>query len=219
MEAFRIHTGVAMALRATNVDTDQIAPSRFLKRITRSGHADVLFGTWREDPDFVLNRPELVGASVLVAGSNFGIGSSREIAVWALQNYGFRAIVAPRFGDIFRANAGKSGLVTAQVEERDVESLWRLIEGRAGLSVTVDLERQLISAGLEFRAAFSIDPYTKWQILNGFDDIDVTLRSNDAISEHERRRSRLKPTLRSSQGSTRDTTLRETIRRVPTVPG
>jgi 3-isopropylmalate/(R)-2-methylmalate dehydratase small subunit len=198
MEAFTSHTGVGMPLRATNVDTDQIVPSRFLKRITRSGHADALFATWREDPDFVANRPEFAGASVLVAGTDFGIGSSRELAVWALQDYGFRAVVAPRFGDIFCANAGNSGLVTARVDEADVETLWRLIEERPGLCVSVDLVEQELRAGGDFRVRFEIEAHIRTKLMSGLDEIAVTMQSNLRISDHERHRSALKPSVRPS---------------------
>jgi 3-isopropylmalate/(R)-2-methylmalate dehydratase small subunit len=197
MEPFTLHTGIGVPLRTSSIDTDQIAPSRFLKRIERSGYETALFASWREDPNFVLNRPELSGASVLVAGEDFGIGSSREIAVWSLQDYGFRAIIAPRFGDIFRTNAGKSGLVTAVVAPSTVRWLWDLLDEYPGEEITVDLERQLVLARDTFVEPFTIDPYARWQLLNGLDDISVTLLSAGAIAAYEERRPRWKPSIPS----------------------
>jgi 3-isopropylmalate/(R)-2-methylmalate dehydratase small subunit len=195
MEPFSVHTGVGVPLRTSSIDTDQIAPSRFLKRIERFGYETALFATWREDPDFVLNRPELSSASILVAGVDFGIGSSREIAVWSLQDYGFRAIIAPRFGDIFRTNAGKSGLVTAVVPEVAVRRLWDLLDENPVEEIMVDLERQLILCGDGFVEPFTIDPYARWQLLNGLDDISVTLLSGDEIAAYEEQRPRWKPSI------------------------
>jgi 3-isopropylmalate/(R)-2-methylmalate dehydratase small subunit len=195
MEPFTSHTGVGVPLRTSSVDTDQIAPSRFLKRTERSGFETALFAEWREDPQFVLNRSELSNASILVAGSDFGIGSSREIAVWSLQDYGFRAVIAPRFGDIFRTNAGKSGLVTAVVPEPVVRRLWDLLDENPGDEITVDLEHQLVLARGGLSEPFNIDSYARWQLLNGMDDIAVTLSSAGAIAAYEERRPRWKPSI------------------------
>jgi len=196
MDAFTTHTGIAVPLRRSNIDTDQIIPSEYLKRVTRSGFEDGLFAAWRRDPDFVLNLPGYAGASVLVAGPDFGTGSSREHAVWALQNYGFRAVVAPRFGDIFRANSGKSGLLAAQVDEKVVQALWDLVESDPGAEVTVDLLERTVSAGTGIEAvhdSFDIDDYTRWRLLQGLDDVAVTLGHADHITAYESRRPAWKP--------------------------
>jgi 3-isopropylmalate/(R)-2-methylmalate dehydratase small subunit len=193
MEAFTLHTGVGAPLRLSNVDTDQLLPSKYLKRVTRSGFEDALFAAWRTSDDFVLNQPAYAAASVLVAGPDFGTGSSREMAVWALQDYGFRAVIAPRFGDIFRTNAGKSGLVAVELAEPLVGQLWDLLEGDPGASITVDLERSIVSAPGGFAEAFAFDDYTRWRLLNGLDDIAITLESESQIREFEARRSPLKP--------------------------
>ena len=195
MLPFTVHTGIGAALRMSNVDTDQILPSKYLKRVTRSGFEDALFAAWRTDPDFVLNRPALRGASVLVAGPDFGTGSSREMAVWALQDFGIRAVVSPRFGDIFRTNAGKSGLVAVELAEEHVVRLFDLLDADPGSSVTVDLEGLRVSAGEAFDESFEIDDYTRWRLLNGLDDIAITLESEDAIRSYEEARSDLKPSL------------------------
>ncbi|MFB2581463.1 3-isopropylmalate dehydratase small subunit [Herbiconiux sp. P15] len=194
MESFTVHTGIGAALRMSNVDTDQILPSKYLKRVTRSGFEDALFAAWRTDAGFVLNRPELAHASVLVAGPDFGTGSSREMAVWALQDYGFRAVIAPRFGDIFRSNAGKAGLVAVELEEALVVRLWDHLDAVPGASVTVDLE-QLVVTAEGFSAPFAIDEYTRWRLLNGLDDIAITLESDDLIRAFEAGRSDLKPSV------------------------
>jgi 3-isopropylmalate/(R)-2-methylmalate dehydratase small subunit len=193
MDAFVKHTGVGIPLRRTNVDTDQIIPAVYLKRITRSGFEDGLFAAWRSDPSFVLNQPAFDGASVLVAGADFGTGSSREHAVWALMDYGFRVVVSPRFADIFRGNAGKGGLLAAQVTQDDVELLWKLLENNPGTEVTVDLETQTISAG-SLVISFEIDAYTRWRLIEGWDDISLTLRHADEISDFETRRPDFLPT-------------------------
>ncbi|MGI8954636.1 MAG: 3-isopropylmalate dehydratase small subunit [Nocardioidaceae bacterium] len=196
MEKFTTHTGVAAPLRRSNVDTDQIIPAEYLKRVTRSGFEDGLFAAWRGDPDFVLNRPAFAGASVLVAGPDFGTGSSREHAVWALQNYGFRAVVAPRFGDIFRGNSGKSGLLTAQVEEKIVIAIWDLLDTAPGTEVTLDLLERTVSAGVglaQVRDSFDIDDYTRWQLLEGLDDVAITLSHADDIDTYEATRPSYKP--------------------------
>jgi 3-isopropylmalate/(R)-2-methylmalate dehydratase small subunit len=193
MEPVSTHTGRAVALRRSNVDTDQIIPAVYLKRVTRSGFEDGLFAAWRSDPDFVLNRPESAGASVLVAGRDFGTGSSREHAVWALLDHGFRVVVSSRFADIFRGNAGKGGLVTAQVEQFDVERIWGAVEADPALEVTVDLESRTVSwAGQS--APFDIDDYTRWRLMEGLDDVDLTLRHEDLVTDFEARRPRWMPT-------------------------
>ncbi|WP_432478922.1 3-isopropylmalate dehydratase small subunit [Nocardioides sp. GXQ0305] len=197
MEKFSSHTGIGVPLRRTNVDTDQIIPASYLKRVTRTGFEDGLFAAWRGDPGFVLNQEPYAAGSVLVAGPDFGTGSSREHAVWALQNYGFRAVVSPRFGDIFRGNAGKAGLVAAQVDEKVVQALWDLLETEPGTEVTVDLEARAVRAGEGVDAvedSFDIDDYTRWRLLQGLDDIDITLGHDDDIAAYEARRQEWLPT-------------------------
>jgi 3-isopropylmalate/(R)-2-methylmalate dehydratase small subunit len=184
MDAFDTHTGVGVPLRRTNVDTDQIIPAVYLKRITRSGFEDGLFAAWRGDPTFVLNQPGFAGGSVLVAGADFGTGSSREHAVWALLDHGFRVVISPRFADIFRGNAGKGGLLAAQVTQDDVELLWKLLENQPGTEVTVDLQAHTIVAG-SLVISFEIDSYTRWRLLEGWDDISLTLRHAEEISKFE----------------------------------
>jgi 3-isopropylmalate/(R)-2-methylmalate dehydratase small subunit len=187
VEPFTCHTGTAIALRRSNVDTDQIIPAVYLKRVTRTGFEDGLFAAWRNDPEFVLNRPSSRGASILVAGPDFGTGSSREHAVWALHDWGFRAVLSSRFADIFRGNAGKGGLVTGQVEQQDIERIWDAVDERPALELTVDLAAKTVSwAGQS--AAFDMDDYTRWRLLEGLDDIDLTLRQQSQIDDYERRR-------------------------------
>ncbi len=193
MESFVVHTGTAVPLRRSNVDTDQIIPAEYLKRITRHGFEDGLFAAWREDPAFVLNQPEYAGATILVAGPDFGTGSSREHAVWALQDYGFRVVVSSRFADIFRGNSGKGGLLTAQVDQDVVERLWAAIEADPDLQVTVDLDRREIRAG-DLVAAFDVDDYVRWRLMEGLDDIGITMQSADQITEFEAGRPSFKPT-------------------------
>ena len=197
MDAVTTHTGTAVALRRSDVDTDQIIPAVYLKRVTRTGFEDGLFAAWRADPDFVLNRPESAGATVLVAGPDFGTGSSREHAVWALMDHGFRVVVSSRFADIFRGNAGKGGLVTAQVEQPDVERLWAAVEADPATAVTVDLGARTVSwttaAGGQ-SAPFDIDDYTRWRLMEGLDDVDLTLRQADAIADFESHRPDWLPT-------------------------
>ena len=184
MNAFTVVTGRAVPLRRSNVDTDQIIPAEFLKRISRTGFGDALFAAWRSDPSFVLNDSRYDGASVLVAGPDFGTGSSREHAVWALQDYGFRAVIAPRFGDIFRGNATKAGLLPVVLEAAEVARLQDLVEGDATVEVTVDLvERQVRAADVV--AHFDIDDYTRWRLLEGLDDIGLTLRHGDQVAAYE----------------------------------
>lgn len=193
MEKIITHTGTAVPLRRSNVDTDQIIPAEYLKRITRHGFEDGLFSAWRRDPDFVLNRPEYEGATILVAGPDFGTGSSREHAVWALQDYGFHVVISSRFADIFRGNSGKGGLLTAQVEESVVEALWALIEADPTLEVTVDLAGRQVRAG-ELVADFDVDDYVRWRLMEGLDDIGITMQYADAITEFEKSRPSWKPT-------------------------
>jgi 3-isopropylmalate/(R)-2-methylmalate dehydratase small subunit len=192
MDAFTQHIGTAAPLRRSNVDTDQIIPAVYLKRVTRTGFEDGLFAAWRNDPSFVLNQPEYDGVSVLVAGPDFGTGSSREHAVWALLDYGFRVVVSSRFGDIFRGNAGKAGLLAALVEQDVVEQLWTTIEADPGTKVTVDLENKTISAG-DVSAPFEIDDYTRYRLLNGLDDVGITLSHEDEIAAYEATRPAFKP--------------------------
>jgi 3-isopropylmalate/(R)-2-methylmalate dehydratase small subunit len=184
MDSFSTHTGTALPLRRSNVDTDQIIPAVYLKRVTKTGFEDGLFAAWRNDPTFVLNQPQYAGATILVPGPDFGTGSSREHAVWALQNYGFKVVIGSRFGDIFRGNSGKSGLVVAAVEQKVVEDLWNYIEEHPAAPLTVDLQAQEITAE-GFQAEFQIDPYTKWRLLEGLDDIGLTLRTEDLIDAFE----------------------------------
>jgi 3-isopropylmalate/(R)-2-methylmalate dehydratase small subunit len=184
MDRFTVHTGTALPLRRSNVDTDQIIPAVYLKRVTRTGFEDGLFAAWRTDPDFVLNRPEYAGASVLVAGPDFGTGSSREHAVWALQDAGFRVVVSSKFADIFRGNAGKSGLLTARVDQDVVDRIWATVEAMPSTPVVVDLEsRELRAASLV--AEFEVDDYTRWRLLQGLDDVDLTLRHIEKIERYE----------------------------------
>jgi 3-isopropylmalate/(R)-2-methylmalate dehydratase small subunit len=196
MEKFTSHTGVGAPLRRSNVDTDQIIPAVYLKRVTRTGFEDGLFAAWRNDPEFVLNRDAYKDATVLVAGPDFGTGSSREHAVWALQNYGFKAVISSRFGDIFRGNSGKSGLLAAQVDEKVVQRLWDHLEENPGASVTVDLESRTVSAGEgpdAIQDSFTIDDYTRWRLLEGLDDIAITLSHDDDIAAYESRRPAFQP--------------------------
>jgi len=192
MDAFTTHTGTALPLRRSNVDTDQIIPAVYLKRVTRTGFEDGLFAAWRNDPKFVLNQPQYDGVSVLVAGPDFGTGSSREHAVWALLDYGFRVVVSSRFADIFRGNSGKSGLLAALVEQDVVEQLWTTIEADPGTKVTVDLENKTISAG-DVSAPFEIDDYTRYRLLNGLDDVGITLSHDAEIAAYEATRPSFKP--------------------------
>ena len=192
MDKITTITGVAVPFRRSNVDTDQIIPAVFLKRVTKTGYEDALFHSWRQDPDFILNRPEYQGATVLFAGQDFGTGSSREHAVWALRDYGFQAVIAPRFGDIFRGNSGKQGLLTGTVDEDLVEQFWELIEAEPGISATVDLVERTVSIG-DFSVPFDIDDYTRWRLLEGLDDIGLTLRDEEKITEFESRREAWRP--------------------------
>jgi 3-isopropylmalate/(R)-2-methylmalate dehydratase small subunit len=196
MEKFASHIGVAVPLKRSNVDTDQIIPAVYLTRVTRTGFEDGLFAAWRNDPSFVLNRPEYAAASVLVAGPDFGTGSSREHAVWALQNYGFKVVISSRFADIFRGNSGKSGLLAAQVDEKVVQKIWDHLDDHPGATVTVDLETRTVKAGEgpdAIEDSFDIDDYTRWRLLEGLDDVGITLGREDAIAAYEQNRSSWKP--------------------------
>lgn len=193
MDPFIVHAGVGAPLRRTSVDTDQIIPARYLKNVGRSGFAEGLFAAWRQSGDFVLNQPAFAGASVLVAGVDFGIGSSREAAVWALQDGGFRAVIAPRFGDIFRTNAAKSGLLAVQLGEPEVERLWDYLDASPGALITVDLDRCRVLAGDAFDELFEVDEYVRWQLLNGLDEVATTLSSLDEIEAFEATRPSFKP--------------------------
>jgi 3-isopropylmalate/(R)-2-methylmalate dehydratase small subunit len=187
MKAFISHTGRAIPLRRSNVDTDQIIPAQYLKRVTRAGFEDGLFNAWRQDPEFVLNQPQYKGASILVAGPDFGTGSSREHAVWALQNYGFEAVLSNRFADIFRNNSLKGGLLTVILPQEVIEELWKLIESDPASEITVDLEaREVRFAGKKI--SFELDDYTRWRLMEGLDDIGLTLRHVDAIATYEEKR-------------------------------
>ncbi|MGB7981125.1 MAG: 3-isopropylmalate dehydratase small subunit [Candidatus Nanopelagicales bacterium] len=192
MDAFTVHTGTALPLRASNVDTDQIIPAKYLKRITRHGYEDALFAAWRSDPEFVLNDPARAGASILVAGPDFGTGSSREHAVWALQDYGFRVVISSRFADIFRGNSGKGGLLTAVVDQATVEALWAATESDPSTSVTVDLQARTV-AFRDVVAPFEIDDYVRWRLLEGLDDVGITLQSADLIAGFEASRPAFAP--------------------------
>lgn len=195
MDPIRIITGRAVPLRRSDVDTDQIIPSDWLKRVERTGFGAGLFSQWREEPDFVMNRPQYAGATVLVAGANFGVGSSREHAVWALTDYGFQAVISPRFGDIFRNNSTKAGLVTAQLEAAAAETLLAAVEADPTLEVTIDVERLLVEApAIGFSAPFPLDPFTQNRLLEGLDDIGLTMRHNLDITDFEASRSDLLPT-------------------------
>jgi 3-isopropylmalate/(R)-2-methylmalate dehydratase small subunit len=192
MEKITTFTGVAVPLRRSNVDTDQIIPAVYLKRVTKTGYEDALFSSWRQDPDFILNDPAYAGATVLFAGQDFGTGSSREHAVWALRDYGFKAVIAPRFGDIFRGNSGKQGQLTGTVDEDLVEQFWERIEADPGIRATVDLEARTVAIG-DLVVPFDIDDYTRWRLLEGLDDIGLTLRDEDRITEFESRRESWRP--------------------------
>ena len=199
MEAFRTHTGIGVPLRRSNVDTEQIIPAVYLKRVTRTGFEDGLFAAWRNDPAFILNLAPFDKGSVLVAGPDFGTGSSREHAVWALMDYGFRVVISSRFADIFRGNAGKAGLLAAEVAQDDVELLWKLIEQQPGLEITVNLQDRNVAAGTVL-LPFKIDDYTAWRLLEGLDDIGLTLRKLDDIVTYESNRPAWKPHTLPSAG-------------------
>ncbi len=196
MEKFTSHTGTALPLRRSNVDTDQIIPAVYLKRVTRTGFDDGLFGAWRNDPEFILNKPERQGVSILVAGPDFGTGSSREHAVWALMDYGFRVVLSNRFGDIFRGNSGKAGLLSVTLEQDVIERLWEIVEADPQAEVTVDLEAREVRAGEGAEglvAPFDIDDYTRYRLLNGLDDVGITLSNEADITAYEANRPSWKP--------------------------
>jgi 3-isopropylmalate/(R)-2-methylmalate dehydratase small subunit len=192
VEKFETVTGTAIPLPRSAVDTDQIIPAVFLKRIVKTGYDDALFHEWRKDETFVLNQPWADGATVLFAGPDFGTGSSREHAVWALRDYGFKAVIAPRFGDIFRGNSGKQGLLTATIPEAEIERFWAAIEAQPGVAATVDLLARTVSVG-DLQAGFDIDDYTRWRLLEGLDDIGLTLRDEARITEFEATRESWRP--------------------------
>lgn len=192
MEKFISHTGTGVPLRRSNVDTDQIIPAVYLKRVTRSGFEDGLFAAWRSDPEFVLNKAQYQGGTILVAGVDFGTGSSREHAVWALQNYGFKVVISARFADIFRGNSLKGGLLTVILPQTEVEALWSAIEANPKMSITVDLEKRIVSyEGKEI--TFELDDYTRWRLMEGLDDIGLTLRHIDLVEDFESGRANFKP--------------------------
>lgn len=193
MERFTTLTGTAVPLNRSNVDTDQIIPAVFLKRVTKTGFDDALFYHWRQDPDFVLNQPQYAGVVILVAGPDFGTGSSREHAVWALRDYGFKVVISSKFADIFRGNSGKQGLLAAQVDEADVERIWSVLDAEPSTPVTVSLVDRTISAG-DLTISFEIDDYTRWRLLEGFDDISLTLQNEQAITDFEAKRPAWMPT-------------------------
>lgn len=197
MEKISTLTGVAVPLKRSNVDTDQIIPAVYLKRVTRTGFEDGLFAAWRGDDTFVLNNPVYSSGSVLVAGPNFGTGSSREHAVWALMDYGFRVVLSSRFADIFRGNSGKAGLLAAQLRQEDIELLWKLLENEPGTQVTVDLTERTVTAA-EHVFAFEVDDYIRWRLLEGLDDISLTLRHADQITNFESTRPSWKPSTQSA---------------------
>jgi 3-isopropylmalate/(R)-2-methylmalate dehydratase small subunit len=193
MEKITQVTGVAVPFRRSNVDTDQIIPAVYLKRVTKTGYDDGLFSSWRQDPEFILNHPAYRNPRILIAGADFGTGSSREHAVWALRDFGFRAVISPKFADIFRGNAGKQGLLTGVVDEATVEQLWQLLEADPGMSATVDLVARTVTVG-NTTVEFEIDDYTRWRLLEGLDDIGLTLRNEQAITDFEGRREAWRPT-------------------------
>src|SRR5690349_10207512 len=198
MEPFKVHKGIGVPLRRSNVDTDQIIPAVYLKRVTRTGFEDGLFAAWRSDPSFILNMAPFDKGSVLVAGPDFGTGSSREHAVWALMDYGFRVVISSRFADIFRGNAGKAGLLAAEVAQSDVELLWKLIEQNPGLEITVNLQDRTVAAATVV-VPFTIDDYTAWRLLEGLDDIGLTLQKHDQIEAFEAARPDWKPSTLTSR--------------------
>ncbi|WP_299518566.1 3-isopropylmalate dehydratase small subunit [uncultured Serinicoccus sp.] len=199
MDPFTTHTGIGVPLRRSDVDTDQIIPAQWLKQVSRTGFDRGLFSRWREDPSFVLNTEPYARGSVLVAGPDFGTGSSREHAVWALQQYGFRAVLSSRFGDIFRGNSGKQGLLTAQLDQGDIELIWKILEAEPGTEITVDLPARSVTCG-DLVTTFEVDDYVAWRLENGLDDISLTLGHEEDISAFERGRPSWKPTVTSAVG-------------------
>jgi 3-isopropylmalate/(R)-2-methylmalate dehydratase small subunit len=191
--------GIAAPLKRSNVDTDQIIPAVFLKRITKTGFEDGLFANWRQDPEFVLNQPVFAGAGVLVAGSDFGTGSSREHAVWALRDFGFKAVFSPKFADIFRGNAGKQGLIAGEITETDLQALWAAIDANPGVEALVDLPTQTVTIA-DLVVHFEIDEYTKWRLTEGLDDIGITLQNQPAIEAFEAKRESWRPRTLPAKG-------------------
>ena len=200
MEKFEVYEGVAVPLRRSNVDTDQIIPAVYLKRITKTGFEDALFASWRGDSEFVLNQPAYASGSVLIAGPDFGTGSSREHAVWALRDYGFKAVFSSKFADIFRGNSGKQGLVTGQITDDETEALWKAIEANPGVQAKVDLVHRTVSLG-DLTVNFEIDEYTRWRLLEGLDDIGLTLRDEQSITDFEARREPWRPKTLPAKGA------------------
>ena len=192
MEKISVLTGTAVPLKRANVDTDQIIPAVFLKRVTKTGYDDALFYAWRQDPDFILNQPEYANGGILIAGPDFGTGSSREHAVWALRDFGFTAVLSHKFGDIFRGNSGKQGLLTGTISEQDVEKIWSIIDVTPGIQISVDLTSRTATIG-ETTVPFEIDDYTRWRLLEGLDDIGLTLRDEARITDFEARRESWRP--------------------------
>ena len=192
MAKITVIEGVAVPFRRSNVDTDQIIPAQFLERVTKTGFEDALFYSWRQDPDFILNQPAYQGARVLITGPDFGTGSSREHAVWALRDFGFQAVISPRFADIFRGNSGKQGLLTGTVPEETIERLWAVLETEPGMNATVDLVAKTVTVG-DLQVPFDIDDYTRWRLLEGLDDIGLTLRDEARITEFEATRESWRP--------------------------
>jgi len=192
MDKITTVSGIAVPLERSNIDTDQIIPAEFLKRVTKTGFEDALFYRWRQDPDFILNREPFSAGRVLVAGPDFGTGSSREHAVWALKDFGFRAVLSARFGDIFRGNSGKQGLLAAQLEEAEIEAIWEQLRAQPGLEASVDLVARTVTVG-EVEYPFQIDDYTRWRLLEGLDDIGLTLREEARITEFEASRAAWRP--------------------------
>jgi 3-isopropylmalate/(R)-2-methylmalate dehydratase small subunit len=200
MEKISVFEGVAAPLKRSNVDTDQIIPAVFLKRITKTGFEDGLFANWRgQEPDFVLNQPVFQNSEILVTGPDFGTGSSREHAVWALRDFGFKAVFSPKFADIFRGNAGKQGLIAGVISESDMEAMWEVIEANPGVSAKVDLPKQIVSIG-ELTVSFEIDEYTKWRLMEGLDDIGITLQNEAAIAAFEAKRESWRPKTLPAKG-------------------
>ncbi len=200
MEKFETYTGIGVPLRRSNVDTDQIIPAVYLKRITKTGFEDALFAAWRNDPEFVLNQLAYASGSVLFAGPDFGTGSSREHAVWALRDYGFQAVFSSKFADIFSGNAGKQGLVTGIVSDEDIERIWQALEANPGASATVNLVEKTVSVG-DIRVDFEIDEYTRWRLLEGLDDIGLTLRDEKSITDFEAKRESWRPKTLPAKGA------------------
>ena len=199
MEKIEKFSGVAVPLKRSNVDTDQIIPAVYLKRITKTGFEDALFASWKADPEFVLNQPEFANGQVLIAGPDFGTGSSREHAVWALRDWGFKAVFSAKFADIFRGNSGKQGFITGVITEDETKALWDLIDAQPGIEATVDLPNQTLSLG-EMSISFEIDPYTKWRLMEGLDDIGLTLRDEPAITAFEASRESWRPQTLPAKG-------------------